>query len=214
MKKIIFIVSILFSVAAFAQKDAKAKNILDLATQKYTEAGGIDAYFSMNIKDTKAKVTHSFDGKIQMKGNKFYFSTPENAVWFDGDTQWAYLKNNEEVNVTKPGEEETQMMNPAAIFELYKKGCKYKYNGEKKDIKSRLVYEVELSPENKKGEIQKLQIQFNKTDYMPVMFQIFYKNNLQNVIYINTYKTKQILPDNTFVFDKKKYPDAEIIDLR
>ena len=211
---IIFSVLLVMSFQAFAQKDAKAKEILDLSSQKYAEAGGITAFFTLNIKDTKEKVTYSFDGSIQMKGNKFYISIPETDSWFDGKTQWVYLKDNEEVNITEPNKEDVQMMSPSVIFDLYKKGCKYKYIGEKKDIKQRNVYEIELIPERKNSEMQKIVVQINKSDHIPVTFTIYNKNNLQNIIYINSYKTKQTLPDSNFVFDSKKYPGIEIIDLR
>ena len=213
MKNLFIIAAIsLLSLQALAQKNAK--EILDLSSQKYAEAGAITASFTLNVKDVKAKITYSFDGTIQMKGNKFYLSTPETDSWFDGKTQWVYLKDSEEVNISEPSKEEVQMLNPSVIFDLYKKGCKLKYLGEKKDIKQRNVYEIELIPANKKNEMQKIVVQINKGDYMPVTFTIFYKNNLQNIIYINSYKTKQTLPDSNFVFDQKKYPDVEIIDLR
>jgi len=214
MKKILLIIAAILALSTqvFAQKNAK--EILDLSSQKYTEAGAIIASFTLNVKDIKAKVTYSFDGSIQMKGNKFYLSTPETDSWFDGKTQWTYLKDSEEVNITEPGKEEVQMLNPSVIFDLYKKGCKYKYLGAKKDIKQRNVYEIELIPENKKSEMQKIVVQINQGDYMPVTFTIFYKNKMQNIIYINSYKTKQTVPDSNFVFDKKKFPDVEIIDLR
>jgi len=216
MKKVLFIIAVISacSMQVFAQKDAKAKEILDLSSQKYAEAGAISASFTMNIRDEKAKTTYVFDGRIQMKGNKFFFSTPDIDSWFDGKTQWVYQTDSEEVNITEPSEEEVQMINPSFIFEMFRKGSNYKFIGEKKDIKQRNVYEIELTPSNKKGEIQKITVQINKEDYMPVMFTIFYKNNLQNIIYINSYKTKQTLPDSNFVFDKNKFPDVEIIDLR
>ncbi len=216
MKQTLFIIIAIsmFSLQTFAQKDAKAKEILDLSSQKYAEANPLSASFTLNVKDEKAKATYSFDGSIQMKGNKFYLSTPETDSWFDGKTQWVYLKDSEEVNITEPSKEEVQMVNPSVIFDIYKKGCDYKYNGEKKDIKQRNVYEVTLTPSNKKNDMQKIAVQINKEDYIPVTFTIFYKNNLQNIIYINSYKTKQTLPDSNFIFDKKKYPDAEIVDLR
>ena len=34
------------------------------------------------------------------------------------------------------------------------------------------------------------------------------------VVSINTYQTGQSYPDDLFVFDKKAYPTAEVIDLR
>lgn len=216
MKKIVLtlLIFVLPVAFAFSQKDQKAKEVLDKSSQKYSDAGGISAYFTLNIKDVKNKVTESFDGNILMKNEKFYLSTPDADTWFDGKTQWVYLKGPEEVNVSEPSGRDLQMINPAAIFTIYKTGSNYKYTGEKNDIKNRPVYEVELIPENKKADITKIILQVNKSDYIPVMFRIIYKNNLENIVYINKYQINQTFQDNTFVFDKKKYPKAEIIDLR
>lgn len=214
MRVTVLYIFLMFScLGAYAQKDVKAGEIMDKSSKAYAEAGSIFASFTLNIKDVKAKVTHSFDGKIQMKDNKFYFSTPETDCWFDGKTQWSYIKMNDEVNITEPSKEESQMMNPSVVFDLYKKGCKYKYTGTKKDVKDRTVYEIELTP-NKKNDMQKIVLQINTADYMPVTIHVYYKGDIQNIVYINTYKTKQNLPDSNFVFDKKNFPEAEIIDLR
>lgn len=217
MNRVVYILSVFLflSGSLFAQKDAKAKDLLDKASDKFQQKTGISANFTLNIKDIKAKLTQSFDGGILIKGSKFYLSTPDADTWFDGKTQWVYFKGSDEVNISEPSARDIQMMNPASIFTLYKAGSNYKYIGEKTDIKKRAVYEVELIPQNKDADMKKILVQINKTDYMPVFFHIFYsKGNVENIIYINKYETGLNQTDNTFIFDKKKYPDAEIIDLR
>lgn len=216
MKQLFLILTLLisFSTTGFSQKDAKAKEILDKSSAVFNQAGGLSAYFTLNIKDVNSKTTESFDGEISIKGNKFYINTPENNIYFNGKTQWVYSKAFEEVNISEPSAQEVQAINPASIFEMYKKGCNYKYIGEKTDIKMRKVQEVELIPQNKKGDMSRILIQINKTDFMPVLFHIYYKNNIENIIHINSYKTKENLPDDLFSFDTKKYPGAEIIDIR
>ena len=220
MKKYLFILLFFgISLGAFAQAaqftpDVEAKNILDKTAQALQRNTGIQATFTLTIDNRQTDQKQSFDGTLWLKGNKFKLAIDGIETYYDGKTQWVYLKDSEEVNITEPSEEEVQMINPAVIFELYKKGGNYRFVGEKKDIKQRNVYEIELLSPDKKSDIQKIIAQINKSDYMPVMFRIFYKNNLQNIIYINSYKTNQTLPDSNFIFDKKKFPDVEIIDLR
>ncbi len=204
----------LFYLPVSAQKDAKAKQVLDTAYEKYTGIKGVNANFTLNIKDVKAKITESFDGNIIMQDNKFYLSIPDADTWFDGKTQWVWLKGPEEVNITEPSNKEASMINPAVLFSIYKQGCKYKYRGEKTDIKNRAVYEIELIPSKKSGDITKIIVQINKTDYMPVTFHVFYRGDLENIIYLNKYTTGTAYPDSTFIFNKKEHPEAEIIDLR
>jgi outer membrane lipoprotein-sorting protein len=214
MKKIIItlIACIGFFTFATAQKDAKAKELLDKSSVALSQAGDVYAYFTMNIKDGISKTSQSFDGIIQMKGNKFKIDTPDQNIYFDGKTQWIYQKSYEEVNVSEPTDEEIQTLNPKSIFAIYKKNCNYKYAGNKTDIKMRKVQEVNIFPQ--KGEIAEITIQMNDIDHFPVMFHIFYENKIENIIYINKYQTKQNFPDNQFVFDSSQNPNAEIIDLR
>jgi len=215
-KKIFYVICCLsfFGMPVFAQKDAKAKQALDTAYEKYVAMKGINAYFTLNITDVKAKLTESFDGNIIMQANKFYLSIPDADTWFDGKTQWVWLKGPDEVNITEPSDKEASMVNPAVLFSIYKSGSNYKYKGEKYDIKNRPVHEIEIIPAKKTGDIKKIVVQINKTDYMPVTFHVFYKGDLENIVYINKYTTGTAYPDNTFVFNKKEHPETEIIDLR
>jgi outer membrane lipoprotein-sorting protein len=217
MMKQVFIIGLLlsgFSPLAFAQKDAKAKELLDKSSSVFSSSGDMSVHFTMNVKSVTDKVTESFDGQINLKGKKFFVEIPGRDIYFDGKTQWIHDRSYDEVNVSEPSEMEMQALNPTSIFELYKKGCDYKYVGNKTDTKMRKVQEISLFPKNKKGDITRIDMQINETDFLPVLFHIYYKNDLENIIYVNKYQTKLNLPDKLFVFDKQKYPEAEIIDLR
>jgi Outer membrane lipoprotein-sorting protein len=215
MKNLLFIV-ILLSVAfsSFAQNDAKAKELLDKSSEAFTRAGGIEAEFTLKIKDVINNVTEAFDGLILLKGNKFFIETPEYAIFFDGKTQWLYNKAFDEVNISEPNEKEIQALSPASIYTIYKKGSDYKYLGEKTDIKMRKVQEIELVTKNRKEDIGKVIVQLDKTSLMPLMFHIYFNNNMENQVHINRYKSGQTIPDAAFSFDKTKHPQTEIIDLR
>ncbi|MDR2692172.1 MAG: hypothetical protein LBB73_07795, partial [Dysgonamonadaceae bacterium] len=142
MKKLGTIVLCLgFFMPAMAQKDVKAKEILDKSSAALAQAGDISAYFTLSVKDEMNKTGQAFDGTILMKGNKFKIDTPDQNIYFDGKTQWVYWKSYEEVNVTQPAGEEIQALNPKSIFAIYKNNCNYKYLGTKTDVKMRKVQE-------------------------------------------------------------------------
>ncbi|MDR0733399.1 MAG: outer-membrane lipoprotein carrier protein LolA [Dysgonamonadaceae bacterium] len=212
MKKIIItlFISTGFFMPATAQKDAKAKDLLNKTAAILAQAGGISASFTLNIKDGMNETSQACDGTILMKGDKFIINMPEQAIYFDGKTQWIYQKSGEEVSITQPSGEEMQALNPKSIFANYKK-TDYRYAGTKTDGKKRKVQEVILFP--KQGDISKITIQINAAGF-PVSFFIFYKNKIESKIHINKYLTKQNFSDSLFVFDGKQYPNAEIIDLR
>ena len=210
----IILTGLFLSIPTFAQKDAKAKEILDKTSVMLNQSGGISVTFAININDEIQKIKESFEGQMLLKAGKFFLETPDLTVYFDGKTQWTYIKSIEEVNISDPQPQEIQTLNPILIFEMYKTDCDYKYNGEKTDIQKRKVQEVSLFPKDKNEEIKQIDIQINPVDSMPVSFRIIYKNKSEYRIFISKYQTKLNFPDSQFVFDKTKYPQAFVNDLR
>jgi hypothetical protein len=70
-----------------------------------------------------------------------------------------------------------------------------------------------LTPENKKKAFSRIVLLISKSNYQPQLITLEQPNN-SSVITITSYKTKQSYSDSLFQFNKKKYPNAEIIDLR
>ena len=186
MKRTYLLVLILFlSVSLSAQKDKQAREILDKTANALQQAGGIRATFGGT-------------------GNGI-------QSWFDGTTQWSYLESSEEVNVSNPTPEELQTINPYALLSIYKSGYNYKYTG----IKSRngkQGFEVILTPENKQ-DITSITLFVSQT-YQPLYIKVEQSNKSANEIIVTSYQTNQPLDNATFKFDKKKFPNAEVIDLR
>ncbi|MDR0541388.1 MAG: outer-membrane lipoprotein carrier protein LolA [Dysgonamonadaceae bacterium] len=198
----------------FAQKDAKAKEWLDKSSAAFNKAGALSISFTVNVKDVPNQSAESFEGLLNLKGLKFHLSTPDNEVWFNGKTQWVLQKAYDEVQVSEPSVQEAQALNPTIIFSIYKEGCHYRYRGEKTNEKGSKVQEVELTPQAKENEMTRIVMQIGVSDSMPSQIHIFYKNKIENVIHINKYQKNTALTESSFAFDPKKYPGAEIIDLR
>ena len=210
----VILFGLLITAPIVAQQDTKAKEILDQSSDALNRSGGLSVSFTININDDIRKIKESFAGQILLKGAKFYLDTPEQTVWFDGKTQWVYMKSVEEVSILEPQPQDIQSLNPIPVFELYKTDYDYKYIGEKTDIQKRKVWEIALSPKNKKEDIKQVNVQINPDDRMPVFFRVINKDKSEYRIYINKYQVQSNLTDNQFVFDKKKYPQAEVNDLR
>ena len=85
------------TVAATAQNTALAKKILDKTAAIVGNKGGATA----NFKIASAKMGGA-SGRISIKGNKFYATTGNATVWFNGKTQWSYLKSVSYTHLTLP----------------------------------------------------------------------------------------------------------------
>ena len=201
MKRTYLLVLILFlSVSLSAQKDKQAREILDKTTNALQQAGGIRATFG-----------GTGNGTLLLKGNQFYLNSGGIQSWFDGTTQWSYLESSEEVNVSNPTPEELQTINPYALLSIYKNGYNYKYAGTK-SRNGKQGFEVILTPENKQ-DITSITLFVSQT-YQPLYIKVEQSNKSANEIIVTSYQTNQPLDNATFKFDKKKFPNAEVIDLR
>ena len=120
-------------------------------------------------------------------------------------------KSSDEVNISTPTPEELQGINPYSLLSLYKSGYNYKYAG-MKTRNGKQGYEVTLTPE-KKQEIASITLFVSKT-YEPLYIKILQSNKTVNEIIVSSYQTHQPLDNESFRFDKRKYPNAEVIDLR
>jgi Outer membrane lipoprotein-sorting protein len=204
------LIFILSASMTFAQN---ARAILDKASETYSKSGSITATFTLDAKDTKTRNTYSYDGTAHMKGNKFKIEIPDAITWFDGITQWVYVKDTEEVNISNPTGEELQAISPSILFNIYKKGFNLTYNGEKK-LNGKPVYEVTLTPQKKVSEFTKIVVQIDKASSAFSKIIATDKTGMENILTIRKYQTNTGLADTAFRFNKGDYPKAEIIDLR
>jgi outer membrane lipoprotein-sorting protein len=198
MKRIgIIMVAALMSMGSFAQS---AKAVLDKAAGTITAQSGVKANFKMTT------ANGSTSGTIAIKGKKFYATTPQAKVWFDGKTQWTYLKNNDEVNVSNPTEAQLQAINPYNFINLYKHGYSYTMNTAGND------YVIHLTASNADRKIKELFISVNKKTYQPKQVKML-QGKKWTTFDINSIK-KESIPDSQFRFNAKDFPQAEVIDLR
>lgn len=190
--------TVLLSVGVHAES---AKSILDKAAATVSNPNGVQANFEM-----RSKQFGNTTGSISIKGKKFHASTPQAIIWFDGKTQWAYMKQNDEVNVSNPSEEELQAINPYNFINIYKKSFKLSAK------KVNTSYEVHLKATDKKRKIQEMYIIVDQNSYRPTHIKML-QNGKWSVLIISGLKATN-LSDGLFQFDAKDFPQAEIIDLR
>ena len=176
-----------------------AKQVLDKTAAVVAAKSGAKASFSIKGDQMNAS------GTIAIKGKKFHATTPQATIWFDGKTQWTYLKKNDEVNVANPTESELAAINPYNFIYMYQKG--YKYTMEKKN--GRFI--VHLTGSDKRG-IQEMYITIHQKTYIPSQIRMRQQKGW-TTINITGFKQSK-LSDGMFRFNSKDFPNAEVIDLR
>jgi outer membrane lipoprotein-sorting protein len=210
-----YIIAVLLWISGFCSFQSVAQNaasILDKAASTYEKSNGLTANFTMYMSN-KGQKAGTLSGTIDIKGNKFVLKTQEMVTWFNGITQWTYMAQTDEVNVTNPSKEELQTTNPSILLHSYKKGYSPIYKGESTAPNGKAAYTVELLP-RKKGDITKVELQIEKYSNFPASILVVMKNGTTSNVHITKMKTGLNQPDSYFVFNKRNYPNAEIVDLR
>lgn len=189
-----------FQSSLFTANAQSAKSVLDKAAASVTVASGVKANFRMTT------TTGNTSGTIAIKGKKFYATTPQAKIWFDGKTQWTYLKNNDEVNISNPTEAQLQAINPYNFINLYKNGYTYTMNT------AGTNYVIHLTSNSADRKIKELFITVNKKSYEPMQVKML-QGKKWTTFDITSIK-KEKIADSQFRFNSKDFPKAEIIDLR
>lgn len=194
MKKIftlLFAISI--GITSFAQN---AKATMDKAVAALSKSSvSVNFKASGQLNDT---------GSLQMKGNKYCARGSQAIMWFDGKTQWTYMKSTDEVNITTPNSKKVSGVNPYGILNLYKNGYTL---SEKKVAGGTEVYMKATANQG----FKEIYITLN-AKLQPTQIR-FLNSKGWTTIVLSNYQTKN-LAESTFKFNKKQFPNAEINDLR
>lgn len=206
---LLFCATLLLANAQVAQAQ-NGTAALDRVVEKIRRSGDLSAAFTLTVYNALNEPVDKQSGTIKLSGDKFYWTTPAMTVWYNGQLQWAYVKASEEVNLTEPTPAEIASINPYTLITTYKQN----FNVKTLKAKNSQQRVAELTPKKKGTQIDRVVLTVNASNWMPQSFQIYYSDRTHSTIALSRLVTGQNFSDATFVFDKKQYPKAEVIDLR
>jgi outer membrane lipoprotein-sorting protein len=216
MKKIFLIAAILTMVTVLkAQQNDKSKDILDKVTENTKSFKTISANFIYSMDNDEMDIHEKNEGSIIIKGKKYVVSIPESGyqIYSDGTTIWTYMKNGNQVTISNIDDAGNELVDPANLFNIYEKGYKSKFV-EEKILDGKALYIIDLFPETDDQDVKKITVNIDKATMMIHSARLSSTDGNIYGIDIKKLETNQDLPDSDFIFDKSKYPDLEVIDLR
>jgi len=216
MKKLFWITLLLIVIylpQAQAQQDPKAKAILDAVNQKYKSMKAFRAYFVYNMLSPNSGVNESFEGNIVVKGSKFYLELPEQHVITDAKTQWTFMKDGNEINISEYAPDKDEIT-PDKIYGIYEDNYDYAYIEELNEG-GRAYHIIDLKPKDKNAtSFFKIRLKIVKSSNSLKSWEIFEKNANRYTYNVNRFEEVKV-PDSYFKYNSAKYPSSpEVIDLR
>ncbi len=191
--------------------DADAKKILDQVSGKFKAYKTVQAQFVLKIENGSGKSLGNKSGNVFMKGTKYRISASGQDIFSDGSNIWTYEKAANEVTINKI-DPTANSITPQKLFtNFYDKDFLYKLNGIVKEG-GKNMQEIELTPIDKTKPFFKVLLYVDKSTIYTT--KVFEKTGNRYTYSINNMKTNGVISDDTFVFDAKKYPGVEVVDLR
>jgi outer membrane lipoprotein carrier protein len=193
--------------------DPNAKKVLDAVSAKFKTFKSVQAKFSLKVENGAGKVMGNKSGNVSMKGTKYRVVVTGQEIYCDGSNVWTYDKTANEVTITRlDGSSNT--ITPQKLFtNFYDKDFLYKLNGESKSG-AKTLQEIELTPIDKSKPFHKVLVYVDKAAQSITSTKVFEKTGNRYTYSVSGMNTAGTVADAIFVFDAKKYPGVEVVDLR
>lgn len=205
--------ALLLSLPLFSQSNAESKAIMDKAFAGFETSKGIQLSFKTSSQDADGNTYQPESGTAFIKGNRFKLEMESMNIWFDGVTQWVFIKEANEVNISKPDGQEVAAVSPLALLGMYKNGYMLKAPISK-TIKDTPVWQIEMIPSAGNRDFKVVVASINKKDHTVMQVILTAANGMKTQIDLSGYNANHQFDDALFRFDKTTYPGVEIVDLR
>jgi outer membrane lipoprotein-sorting protein len=180
-----------------------AEQVAQKAAAVISDAKGISATFTIAGNGKTSK------GSLKSAGQKFFVTLPYVSTWYNGKALYTYNPRIGETTVTTPTAQELLESNPL----LYVKGGGSAYAYKFSPVKRNGKYMIDLTPRNSRGGVKKLTFTINSTTFKTERIIVTTAVG-SATIDVTSFVTGNPAPASEFEYPKKKYPKAEIIDLR
>ena len=206
---IITLLAIFITSGLWAQKDPAAEPFLNKFSKAALDAPSVKMSFDILINDRINNTSDIRTGEIIIKGDLYMLSLPENIIWFNGKDIWTFAPEVDEVTVTLPDPDgETFFSSPSSIFTLYKEGYKYRLIEEKES-----GIKIDLYPEDLMAEFTMIRLLIGSGNEL-IEAEYKRKDGIDMTIKVKNYDLSTNYDDSFFSFDKNKYKNVDIIDMR
>lgn len=209
-------VSFSYAQGSLGNNDLAAKKILDAVSSKFKTYKAVQSSFTLKVEDAKGKVQEIKKGIVYMKGPKYRVSITGktgNEIFSDGKNVWSYDKAANEVTISEV-DASSGTITPQKLFtNFYDKDFLYKLNGVKTEGKKKLQ-EIELTPIDKTKNFHKIYLLVDNATNTIYSTKLLDKGGIRYSYTVSNLNGKANIADGIFLFDKKKYPGVEEVDLR
>lgn len=216
MKKIVIVLFALITLGfAQAQNDKEADVLLEKIAEKYKTYQTAKLDLNLKIKQPEADEEVVQKATFWLKKEMFKIDFEERVIVSDGTTQWTYLKEVNELQISHC-DPSSLLFSPSQIFDVYSEEYIYRIREEHKNKKGEVLKQIEMSPIDKDLNIFKIILTVNTKTLNVESTEVLDKSGIRFAYEVVDLEKNPKLADDFFQFDRTKYDidSDDIIDLR
>lgn len=194
--------------------DPAAKKILDKLKSEYDTYKSMEVNFELTL-ELPQQESEIQNGIVIQQGGNYKLELDDRAIYSNGEYVWLHIKKNNEVQINDIDmDEETNMMSPKDMLQLYESGeFVYAITAEPL-LDGNKVTQIEFKPLDKDSEFSKMTLFVDKKTQKMAQMKVFSKDGSRYTLKINDITPNKKYSLDTFTFNESKYPGIHIEDLR
>ena len=208
MNKIFTTLLLALSTILFAQ-DQVAKDVLDKLSTTTKSYKNMTIGFDFILENTSQNIKETQKGILILEDENFRLEMDAQTIINDGESQWVYLADMNEVQIIEHDPEDN-MMSPKKLFTIYERGYKYTYVGAEAEKGKRLQI-IDLFPEES-GAFIKVTLAVDAAKNQLHKITMHDKNGGTYTYLITAFSSNTTI--KPFTFNAANFPGVEVIDLR
>ena len=205
--KNIFVLLLFFIPFSGIAQVLDADAVLDKAVAVMNADAPLQMDYSYTVYDEDNSVVVKDNGIMRLDGERYSVVMDKMGVWCDGETQWSYMLEIDEIYITDSSSGEAQNLSPLYIMENYRKGCT-------KDVKLHddNLFVTLHAPAG--SEFEKVVLCIDALSYRLESMKVFTPNQGYIEIILDKYQIKCNFASDVYKCPVEEYETAEIVDMR
>ena len=194
--------------------DAASKAILDKVKKQYEGYTSFESSLKVESKNAEDPKPEVLSGKIYQQGDNFRAEMGKNFMMGNGKIIWIKAENNVQIK-SATSKDADELMTPKTLIRMYeKKEFTFSVTGEGAEGWSKKATIITGKPNKRNGTYTKIVIVIDQKTNHIVSVTAFDSHQTRTKVTLDPPVLNQKYNASMFTFDKTKYPNVKVVDLR
>jgi len=194
------------------ENDPEATAVFQKVRAKYEAFASVKADISTIIEvPEQPKIEQK--GTLILKGEQYHLDFPDITYLSDAKNLWVHYKDKKMVQLNSIDEDDESLMTPKDLFRIYERADFIYVLANEYFQNKKTIQHIELKPIDRSAEYAKLRVNIDKKTSEILSIKVFFTDGIRYEIKIDKL-TPNPSDQVSFAFDKSKFPNVKVEDLR